>query len=323
MKGKIRPWCRALILMGAAFLVCLSATPAAAQRTAQGAQGDSEPYRIGAGDMIRVDVAGRPDLTGVFTVSTDGTLVLPVIGPVQAEGRTASEVRSDLARRVSLFDRTSPQVTVAIVEYKSRKIFILGSVVLPGIYGFGEMPNLWDAIAEAGGPGEDADLGQVEIIPGDVQGGRTTAVVDVGTAIRSGRTATLPRLRPGDTVRVPRMSGSQVNTSTVLLFGAVMRPGPLPIDQAPDLATAISRSGGPTPDAKLSRVGIIRRSGSRLIHMKVNLDDYFSRANSAGNPSLEPGDTVFLPGKPPKTYAWLGALLSAATLASTIVLLAR
>jgi hypothetical protein len=70
-------------------------------------------------------------------------------------------------------------------------------------------------------------------------------------------------------------------------------------------------------------VGIVRRNGTRLIHMNVNLSDYFSRANSAGNPSLEPGDTIFLPGKPPRSYAWLSALVSAATLASTIVLLSR
>lgn len=324
MRGRNRPWNRALTLLGAALLVCLAVTPAVAQRSTPARPAEEgEPYRIGLGDLIRVDVAGRPDLSGTFTVGPDGSLVLPVIGPVQADGRLAAEIRTDLSRRVSLFDRTSPQVTVTIVEYKSRKVFILGSVVLPGIYGFGEMPNVWDAIAEAGGPGEDADLSKVEIIPGDVQGGRTTAVVDVGAAISSGRTTSLPKLRPGDTVRVPRLTGGTVNNTTVMLFGAVARPGPLPFDQAPDLVTAITRSGGPSADAKLSKVGIIRRNGSRLIHMSINMNDYFSSANSAGNPSLLPGDTVFVPANPRRSYAWLTALATAGALAASIVALSR
>lgn len=327
MKGRIRPWTRVLTLLGAAFLVCSTVTLVRAQgtaptRTAADPEA-AEPYRIGAGDMVRVDVAGRTDLTGVYTVSPEGALVLPVIGSVQVNSRTVTEIRTDLMRRVSLFDRTGPQVIVTIVEFRSRKFFVLGAVILPGIYAFAEIPNIWDAIAQAGGPTEDADLGRVEIIAGDARSGRKSTVVDVATAILGDRSETLPRLRPGDTVRVPRILAGHVAASTVLLFGAVMKPGPLSYDPALDLATALGRSGGPTIDAKLSRVGIIRRNGARLIHLSVNLDEYFSKANSAGNPTLEPGDTVFFPRRPHRSLAWLGALTSAATLASTIVLLAR
>jgi len=327
MKGRIRPWTCALPLLGTVFLVCSTVTPAQSQgtaptRTAANPE-TAAPYRIGAGDVLRVDVAGRTDLTGVYTVSAEGALVLPVIGTVQVDSRTLAEIRTDLMRRVSLFDRTGPQVTVAIVEYKSRRVFVLGAVTLPGIYGFAEMPNIWDAIAEAGGPAEDADLSKVEIIAGDAGSGKRSTAVDVGTPVLGGHTENLPRLRPGDTVRVPRIVAGQITSSTVLLFGAVMKPGPLPYDQAPDLATALGRSGGPTIDAKLSRVGIVRRNGSRLIHLRVNLDDYFTKATAAGNPSLEPGDTVYFPRKPHRSLAWLGALTSVATLASTIVLLAR
>lgn len=280
-------------------IACLFALALPALASAQGTPGgaappaSAEPYRVGAGDAIRVDVAGRTDISGTYTVGEDGTLAIPVVGSVRVLGRTAAEIRSDLARRISLFDRSSPAVSVSVAEYKSRKIFVLGAVLLPGIYAFAELPTIWDAIAEAGGPMDDANLNAVELIPGDATDGRKTTVIDVAGAIRESRTETLPRLRPGDTVRVPRGQ----NASTVLLMGAIARPGPLPFDQAPDLVTAVTRSGGATLDANQDEVQVIRQSGARVVRMRVNLDEYFKKGDLAGNPRLEPGDTVFIPRK--------------------------
>jgi polysaccharide export outer membrane protein len=309
-------------LLAIAFLAPLSAlaqgTSGASPPTA-GTQG--EPYRVGAGDVIRLDVAGRTDISGTYTVAEDGTVTVPVVGSVRVLARTAAEIRSDLTRRISLFDRSSPVVTVTVAEYKSRKIFVLGAVLLPGIYAFAELPTVWDAIAEAGGPLDDANLSGVELIPGDTVGGRKTQVVDVGSAIRESRTETLPRLRPGDTVRVPRGQ----NASSVLLTGAITRPGPLPYDQAPDLVTAVIRSGGPTLDAKLDQVQVIRQSGARVLRIKVNLDGYFEKGDVAGNPKLEPGDTVFLPREAPggrsNALAYIGAATAVIGLISSIVIL--
>jgi polysaccharide export outer membrane protein len=319
MKGRVRPVTCALALLGAALVQCLTVVPA---RTQGRSGADVATYRVGAGDVLRVDVAGRTDLTGTFTVTPEGNLVVPIVGTVQVLGRTPVEIQTDLTRRVSLFDRAGPQVTVTVAEFKSRKFYVLGAVLLPGNYAFTELPTVWDAISKAGGPLDDADLSKVEVVPGEVSSGRSSTVVDVAAAIRSGRLAGLQRLRPGDTVRVPRLLAGQGGGSSVLLFGAVARPGPLPYEQAPDLATALSRSGGPTVDAKLSRVSIIRRSGPRLIHMKVDLEAYFSQANSAGNPTLEPGDTVYLPGKPRRT-SWLGLVSTLVSVAGSVVVLTR
>ena len=254
-----------------------------------------EPYRVGKGDVIRVDVAGHTDMTGSFTVAEDGTITIPSVGSVRVQGRTASEIRSDLSRRVSLIDRSSPPVTVTVAEFKSRKIFVLGAVLLPGIYAFAEMPTVWDAIAEAGGPLDDANLNAVELIPGDTAGGRRTETIDIASAIRESRTETLPRLRPGDTVRVPRGQ----NATSVLLTGAVARPGPLPYDQAPDLVTAVVRSGGVALDADQDQVQVIRQNGARTMRIRVNMNKYFEKGDVSSNPRLEPGDTVFIPRKRP------------------------
>ncbi len=313
--------------LAAAFLLLLGAESApgqtprsrAAEPPSRPSQ-DNQPYRVGAGDVIRVDVAGRTDVSGSFTVAEDGTVTIPMVGSVRVQGRTANEIRSDLSRRVSLFDRSSPVVTVTVAEYKSRKIFVLGAVLLPGIYAFAEMPTVWDAIAEAGGPLDDANLGAVELIPGEGTDGRRTQVIDIASAIRETRTDALPLLRPGDTVRVPRGS----TASTIQLMGAIVRPGSLPFDQAPDLVSAVVRSGGPTGDAELDKVQVIRKNGQRVTRMKVDLNRYFEKGDQAGNPRLQPGDTVFMPRQSSRgasPLAYVGFASAIVGLVTSVVIL--
>lgn len=316
---------RVWIALLAAGLVLLASTePARAQSTrpAPGRPTDAlqEPYRVGKGDVLRVDVPGHTDMTGSFTVGEDGTVTIPNIGTVRVQGRTANEIRGDLSRRVSLVDRSSPVVTVTVAEFKSRRIFVLGAVLLPGIYAFAEMPTVWDAIAEAGGPLDDANLNAVEVIPGEGSQGRKTEVVDIASAIRESRTEMLPRLRPGDTVRVPRGQ----NASSVLLTGAVMRPGPLPYDQAPDLVTAVVRSGGAAADADQDEVQVIRQSGARTMRIRVNLNKYFEKGDASSNPRLEPGDTIFIPRKE-GTSIWskLAQMSSVISLVTSIIAITR
>ncbi len=275
------------------LLLLLLAGQGLAQTSRPPAESGQEIYRVGRGDVIRVDVPGRTEMSGSFTVAEDGTITVPGLGNIRVQGRSATEIRSDLSRRVSLIDRSAPPVTVTVAEFKSRRVFVLGAVLLPGIYAFADMPTVWDAIAEAGGPLDDANLNSVEVIPGEGSQGRKTETIDIATAIRESRTEMLPRLRPGDTVRVPRGQ----NASSVLLTGAVMRPGPLPYDQAPDLVTAVVRSGGAALDADQDQVQVIRQSGARVMRIRVNLNKYFEKGDASSNPRLEPGDTVFIPRK--------------------------
>ncbi len=255
-------------------------------------------YPISPGDIIKIEVSGRQDLSGQFTVSSEGTLTLPVVGTLDATGRTTREMATDLSRRISLFQRDIPQVTVSITESKSRRIFVLGAVLLPGSYAFGELPSVWEAIAVAGGPADDAQLSAVEVIPGDLAGGRATQVVDVTASIQENRMDSLPRLKPGDTVRVPRGRSLAPGVAEVFIFGAVAHQGSLPIEQAGDLVTALIRSGGPAPGADLRSVEIVRKSGARVVRLKISMEDYLKKANTSGNPPLEPGDVVYFRGGP-------------------------
>ena len=262
-----------------------------------GPNDSSTSYRVGAGDVLNVEVVGRKDLSGQYTVGQDGVLFMPLTGGITADGRTPPQLAAELARRLSLYDRDITQVNVSVAEFKSRKIFVMGGVVNPGKYSFPQQPTVWDAISEAGGPTEDAQLQAVEVIPGDPTTGGGTHTVDVAAAIREGRVQSMERLKPGDTVRVPKgLPGAAMGTTgnSIYMFGAIARPGPVLLDKQIDLMSAIAQSGGPTADADLKSVQIVRRNGTRVTRMKVNLNDYINHANVSANPNLYAGDTVIL-----------------------------
>jgi len=288
---------------------------------------ESASYRIGAGDVLNVEVVGRKDLSAQYTVGQDGVLFMPLTGGITAETKTTAQLAAELARRLSLYDRDITQVNVSVAEFKSRKIFVMGGVVTPGKYSFAQQPTVWDAISEAGGPSDDAQLQAVEVIPGDPTTGGPTHTVDVAAAIREGRVQSLERLKPGDTVRVPKGlpgSGMAGTGTSIFMFGAIARPGPIPMDKQIDLMSAIAQSGGPTADANLKSVQIVRRNGTRVTRMKVNLNDYINKANVSANPNLYAGDTVILSRQGSGGFVSALRILSPIlALASTVVLIVR
>lgn len=274
---------------------------------------NSSAYRILVGDVLQVDVTGRADISGQYTVDKDGGIKLPVIGGVAVEGRTANELGTEISRRISLISRDIPQVTVSVVEAYRRKNFVLGAVLLPGSFSFSKAPTVWEAISEAGGPTEDADLTVVQVIS---ESQATPTIVNLAAAVRAGDLASLPRLRPGDTVRVPRTTGGSkgLSADVIYIFGAVNAQGSQPLTAAPDLVEALIRSN-PTAEANLDQVEIVRKTGGHVVSMKVNMRDYLGSASLVGNPELQPGDTIYITRKKSNTnyFQVLGLVLGFAT----------
>ncbi|HET9952694.1 MAG TPA: polysaccharide biosynthesis/export family protein [Candidatus Eisenbacteria bacterium] len=279
--------------------------------------------RIQAGDVIRVDVASRADLSGEFVVAADGNVTLPTAGPVRAAGRTEADLGADLSRRYSLIDREIPRVTVTITRSSQRRVLVLGAVVLPGAYDYSDSSSPWDAIALAGGAQEDANLAAVEIIPGEGSHDRKQETIDVQSAILAGTLEKLPRLHPGDTVRVQRKSGAAGSGSVVYIFGAVAQQGPKPLEEAYDVASALILAL-PTPDANLGQVEIVRKNGNQVEHLRVDADRYLTSAYEAGNVPLRAGDTIWLKRSKPRgavLLAMVGLIAPILALATTIIAL--
>ena len=109
-----------------------------------------EDYRIGVEDQLAIVVWKNETLSRLVTVRPDGKISLPLINDVQAAGLTPSQLRDDLARRLTAF-MPSPEVSVVVNEVRSFKISIIGEVQKPGRYDLRSRTTVLDALALAGG----------------------------------------------------------------------------------------------------------------------------------------------------------------------------
>ena len=111
---------------------------------------ETQPYRLGAGDKIRVTVFGADRLSGVFDIELSGAIAMPLIGIVPAGGKTLDEVKAEIVKRLKaqkLMEK--PNVSVAMVS--ARPFYVLGEVGRSGSYPYVGGTNIESAIATAGG----------------------------------------------------------------------------------------------------------------------------------------------------------------------------
>jgi polysaccharide export outer membrane protein len=143
-------------------------------------------YLLGPGDVLQINVFGESDLTGSYRVSDTGTLAMPLVGPISAQGLTLEQFQQQLGQRLDAGVVKSPNVTVQVSEY--RPFFILGEVKNPGSYAYVPDMTVLTAVAIAGGfsfraaqdevsvmrriaggpPRESRALRDARILPGDV-----------------------------------------------------------------------------------------------------------------------------------------------------------
>ncbi len=121
-------------------------------------------YRIGSQDVLRVTVFQEVDLSSSeVPVDASGQIVLPLIGLVQASGKTSVELSKDIAARLAERYLVDPQVSIVVVKAASMRVTVEGAVTDPGIYEIEGSTTLLQAMALADGPTQTAQLDQVVV----------------------------------------------------------------------------------------------------------------------------------------------------------------
>lgn len=175
--------CRAVRIPAALVLVAVLALAGAGTAEAQ-----SDGYVLGNGDQVRVTVFGEPDLSGEFQVDGQGTFPMPLVGVVDATGKTPRALEQHIIALYSKGFLVNPQISVEVLNF--RPFFILGEVRNPGSFPYREGMTVLNAVALAGGFTYRADEDDIEM----TRGGDNTQPVEQ---------ATLDTLvSPGDMIRV-------------------------------------------------------------------------------------------------------------------------
>jgi polysaccharide biosynthesis/export protein len=142
------------------------AAPAAHDRAIKPHDGT---YVIGASDMLAINVWKEPDVTRTVPVRSDGKISLPLVGEIQASGRTPLQLEQDITDKLKTYI-SEPEVTVMVQESKSQKFNILGMVSKPGSYTLDSSTTVLDAIALAGGFRDFAKKKNIYILRKDTLG---------------------------------------------------------------------------------------------------------------------------------------------------------
>jgi polysaccharide biosynthesis/export protein len=209
-----------LMILAACFMLCTAQVPsnnsAVNDKKATDAKGSKEKdpaattvqspvvdsaYKIGAQDVLKIDVWREDQLTRTVPVRPDGKITLPLLNDVQAAGLTpmqlAAAIRDELKNYVN-----NPQVTVSVTEINSRRIFVNGEVIRPGAFPLLPQMTVLQALSSSGGFTQFARVKSIYVLR-LVNGQKVKLPFNYKAAINGKNSEQDIELQPGDVIVVP------------------------------------------------------------------------------------------------------------------------
>jgi polysaccharide export outer membrane protein len=250
-----------------------------------------DPFRLGVGDKIELEVLEVPGTRQVCTVMPDGLIYFNLLHGQKVAGLSLSESRELLERELAAFYRT-PQVGLILRGIASQRVWVMGRVNTPGLYPLTQPTTVVEAIARAGGLFSSRFSGTTEELADlrhsfFVRDGRFVPV-DFNRLLREGDMTQNIYLRNGDYIFLPSALSKQI-----YVLGAVNAPRAIGFMDQVTLLSAIANARDLRPDALADRVLIVRGS---LTEPRVAVVNFSAILHGrAPDVVLEPSDIVWVP----------------------------
>ena len=159
-------------------------------------------YKIGADDVLTINVWHEPEVSRNVSVRPDGKISLPLIGDIQAAGRTPTQLQNELDSRFTKY-LTNPDVSVIVAEIRSQRFNVLGQVLRPGTYPLIPPMSVIDAVATAGGLKEFAKTKKIYVLRALPNGQRERIKFEYRNVLKGKRGSKDLLLQTRDTVVIP------------------------------------------------------------------------------------------------------------------------
>lgn len=278
-------------------------------------QGDTDDYILGPGDEIQITVVGYSEFDDSYEILPDGNVMLPLVGAINLANKTPYQASQEVTTRLQRY-LVEPMVTIRLLTLRPVVVSVVGEVHRPGPIplnvagnsGVGNnSPTLSNALVSAGGVTRDADLRAVTIRRPLAGGQMQDITIDLWDAVASQTNSTLENLvlRDGDSIVVPTLAPEDtldrrlISSSSIApeqirvrVVGEVVQPGEVQISPNNSVSGAVAAAGGPTEDARLRDVALVRLDETGEVQQEV-----LDLTNLVDNYPVQDGDVVVVSKK--------------------------
>jgi len=233
-------------------------------------------YRLGAGDVVYIEIWGASQQTYEETISPDGSVTIPEIGPVRLLGMTVGAANTYLKEKLGKHF-TDSNIELTVGETRSILVQVMGEVNVPGSYTMSSLSTAFNALYAAGGINDIGTLRNIKVY----RSGRVISTIDVYDYILNGNSRGDVRLQDNDIIIVGPYE------CLVNIDGKIKRPMFYEMKNTESVKTLISYSGGFTGDAYRKNVRLIRKTGTQYsVHTVGEFD--------MGTFNLNDGDSLYV-----------------------------
>jgi polysaccharide biosynthesis/export protein len=160
-------------------------------------------YTLGPTDLIDITVLRHPEVSGQYTINMEGKIQYEFVGDLPVSGYTKEQVTEVIAKKLSTYI-VNPQVTVKIVGYNSKIVYVVGEVGRPGkIFMRGDTISVREALLDAGLPLLSANTSKASMFTPSDKGKVERRSVNVDDLLYKGDLRQNFVMRPGDTLYLP------------------------------------------------------------------------------------------------------------------------
>ena len=234
-------------------------------------------YVIGPADTVYVQLFGNQNTEYFLTVSREGVINFPEIGPLSVSGLTFPDMRTMINERITQ-QMIGVRASVTLGELRSIRIFVLGEVTRPGSYTVSGLSTMTNALFASGGVQTIGSLRNIALR----RDGVTISTLDLYDLLMRGDTRGDARLQPGDVIFVSPIG------ATVAIDGQVRRPAIYEIKNERTVADLVALAGGLNANADRSSVKLERIVPGR----GTTVEDVDMSVQSGGQQNVRDGDIV-------------------------------
>jgi protein involved in polysaccharide export with SLBB domain len=212
-------------------------------------------YQLGPEDEMIIDVYGNSEITHRLKVSPEGTIRIPLVGPVSVGGLTIEQAEKRILTKLSTIysgiSSGETSVNVTLGNIRSIKVTLVGEVNLPGSYTLPSLATVFNALYASGGPNENGSFRNIRV----VRSGKVIANIDIYDFLMNGQAKGNIQLQDQDVIKINPFE------TRVELAGEVKRPGFYEGMKNETLKDLIGYAGGFTNEAYKERIKVFRNTG--------------------------------------------------------------